>query len=126
MEHIFLASNDHLTIEHAMRKAELLALGAPSELARAILSTPLATDLRHGEFWRTFWVFLIQNVVDLDPNQIGPMIDCVQAIRHNQIIVETPEGMMKVGPPHPEFAMKGRTVQSMLRLMLVRLVMERI
>lgn len=34
MEHIFLLSRDHLTIEHAMRRAELLALGAPDELFR--------------------------------------------------------------------------------------------
>lgn len=117
MESIFLASHDHLTIEHAMRKAELLALGAPADLVQTIMSTPLATDLRHWEFWRTFWVFLIQNLADVDPNQIGPMIDYVQAVRHDQIIVEAPEGRVRIGPPQPEFAMKGRTVQSMLRLM---------
>jgi hypothetical protein len=58
MEHIFLMSRDHLTIEHAMRRAELLALGAADELVRAVLATRSATDLGNGAFWRTVWMFL--------------------------------------------------------------------
>jgi hypothetical protein len=117
MEHIFLASQDHLPIEHAIRKAELLALGAPTEFVKAVMSTRLAADLRHGEFWRTVWIFLIANAGDLDPAQIGPMIDYIQAVRHDRITVETQGGMMEIDPPQPAFSMKGRTVQSMLRLM---------
>jgi|SRR5579871_295421 len=116
MEHIFLASQDHLPIEHAIRRAELLALGAPSELMRAILSTRLTTDLRHGEFWRTVWMFLIDNAGDVDPVQVGPMIDYIQAVRHERITIDTPDGTVKLDPPQPAFSMKGRTVQSMLRL----------
>ena len=117
MEHIFLASQDHLPIEHAIRKAELLALGAPAEFVKAMMSTRLATDLRHGEFWRTVWIFLIANAGDVDPTQIGPMIDYIQAVRHDRIKVETQDGMMEFDPPQPAFSMKGRTVPSMLRLM---------
>ena len=113
MEHIFLASQDHLPIEHAIRRAELLALGAPTEFVKAIMSTQLAADLRHSEFWRTVWMFLIANVGDVDPTQIGPMIDYIQAVRNDR----TQDGMMEFGSPHPAFSMKGRTVQSMLRLM---------
>jgi hypothetical protein len=72
MERIFLASHDHLPIEHAIRKAELLALGAPAGFVNAIMSTRLATDLRHGEFWRTVWTFLIANARDVDPTQLVP------------------------------------------------------
>ena len=111
MEHIFLASQDHMPIEHAIRNAELLALGTPVEFVKAIMATRLATDLRHGEFWRTVWMFFIANAGDLDPTQIGPMIDYIEAVRNDR--VETPE----FGLPQPAFSMKGRTVQSMLRLM---------
>jgi hypothetical protein len=38
MEHILLASHDHLAIEYAIRRAELLALGAPAEVVQAVLS----------------------------------------------------------------------------------------
>jgi hypothetical protein len=113
MEHILLASQDHLPIEHAIRRAELLALGAPTEFVKAIMSTRLATDLRHSEFWRTVWMFLIANAGDLDPMQIAPMIDYIQAVRHDR----TQDGMIEFGSSQPAFSVKGRTVQSMLRLM---------
>jgi hypothetical protein len=117
MEHIFLASQDHLPIEQAIRRAELFALGAPAEFVKAIMSTRLATNLHHGEFWRTVWIFLIANSGDVDPTRIGPMIDYIQAVRHDRIRIETQGGMMEFDPPLPAFSMKGRTVQSMLGLM---------
>jgi hypothetical protein len=39
MKKLFLASQDHLAMEHAMRRAELLALGAPAEFVQAVLSS---------------------------------------------------------------------------------------
>jgi hypothetical protein len=117
MEHIFLLSRDHLTIEHAMRRAELLALGAADELVRVVLATRSATDLGNGAFWRTMWMFLIANAQAIDLAQVGPMIDFVQAIRHERVAVETPDGIVLRDPPQPSFSLKGRTVQSMLRLM---------
>jgi hypothetical protein len=113
MEHIFLASQDHLPIEQAMRRAELLALGAPAEFMKAIMSTRLATDLRHSEFWRTVWMFLIENARDVDPMQIGPMIDYLQAVWQDRM----KDGIVEFGSTQPAFSMKGRTVQSMLRMM---------
>lgn len=117
MEHVFLKSHDHLAVEYAIRRAELLALGAPAEFVQAVLSTRLATDLSNGEFWRTVWIFLIANASIMDPAQISPMIDYVQALRHDRVAVETPAGTVEVDPPQPTFSIKGRTVHSMLRLM---------
>jgi hypothetical protein len=117
MEDVFLASHDHLSIEYALRKAELLALGTPEEFARAILSTRLASDLSHSDFWRTVWMFLIANAEDVDPAQIGPMIDYIQTVRHDRVSVETQDGIIELDPPSPNFSMKGRTMQSILRLM---------
>jgi hypothetical protein len=119
IEHLFLASPDHLAIEHAMRRAELLALGARADFVKAVLSTRLAADLRHGEFWRTFYLFLIANAKDVEASQIGPMIDYIQAIRHERVKVETLRGIAEMDPPQPTFCLKGRTVQSMLRLMQI-------
>jgi hypothetical protein len=106
-----------LPIEHAMRRAELLALGGSEEFVRHVLATRLAADLRHGEFWRTVWMFLIANTRTIDPAQIGPMIDFIQAIRHERIAIETQDGIVMREPPLPSFSIKGRTVQSMLGLM---------
>jgi hypothetical protein len=116
MEHIFLASHDHLGIEEAIRRAELLALRALEEIVPAGLSTWMATDLSNGEFWRTVWTFLITNASAVEATQIGPIIDFLQAIRHDCVAMEAPGGMVELDPPQPAFSMKGRTVQSMLRL----------
>ncbi len=117
MEHIFLASPDHLPIEHAVRKAELVAMGAPAGILKAVMATRLAADLHHGDFWRTVWIFLIEHARHVDLTQIGPMIDYIEAIRHEQISAETRDGMVTFDPPQPTFSMKGRTMQSMMRLM---------
>jgi hypothetical protein len=116
MEHIFLASQDHLPFEEALRKAELMAVGMPADFIRAVLSTRLAQDLRNGEFWRTVWLFLVNHANDVDPAQIGPLIDYIQAIRHDRILIDTQEGATEIGPPQPEFSIKGRTVPSILQL----------
>jgi len=58
-----------------------------------------------------------RNAGDLDPMQIGPMIDFIQAIRHERIAVEMPKGIVELEPPQPTFSIKERSVQSMLRLM---------
>jgi hypothetical protein len=117
MERIFLASQDHLALEPAVRRAELLALGVPLDFVKAILATRLATDLRNGEFWRTVWMFIISRAGEMNATQIGPLIDYIQAVRHDRIRVETREGITEIAPPQPAFSIKGRTMSSMLRLM---------
>jgi hypothetical protein len=117
MEHLFLTSPDHASIEQAMRRAELLALGASDDLVRAVLATAAATDLRHGPFWRTVWTFLIAHASAIDRAQVGPLIDFIHAVRHERVAVETTTGIVWREPPQPSFSMKGRTPQSMLRLM---------
>lgn len=97
--------------------ASNLALRAPAEIVQAVLSTALATDLSNSEFWRTVWIFLIANASIMDTARIAPLIDFIQAIRHACVTMATPAGMVELGPPQPEFSMKGRPVQSMLRLM---------
>jgi hypothetical protein len=121
MEHIFLTSPHHLGIEQAMRRAELLGLGASDELVQAVLATPIATDLQNGEFWRTVWLFLIANSDTnngaVDMAQVGPLLDFIQAVRHARVVVETMDGLAMRDPPQPSFSMKGRTVSSMMRMM---------
>jgi len=90
----------------------LLALGATAEIVQAVLSTRLATDLSNGEFWRTVWMFLIANASNMDTAQIGPMTDFIQAMRHDRVAMEMPEGTVELEPPLPTFSIKGRTVQS--------------
>jgi hypothetical protein len=117
MEHILLDSRDHFGIEYALRRAELLGLGADTQLTDAVLATRPALDLDHGEFWRTMWLFLIANAASIDGAQVGPIIDFAHAIRHERVAVDTAEGIVMREPPQPQFSLKGRTARSLLRLM---------
>jgi hypothetical protein len=117
MEHILLGSRDHFGIEYALRRAELLGLGADQQLTDAVLATRSALDLDNGEFWRTVWLFLIANSGSIDGTQVGPIIDFVHAIRHECVAVDTAERIVLREPPQPPFSLKGRTARSVLRLM---------
>ena len=115
MESLFLASPDHLTVEQAMRRAELTALGASPALADAVLATRLGRDLRNGAFWRTVIAFFVKVDADLDPATVGPIVDFLQAVRHERVEVLTETGPAVLPPPRPDFSMKGRTLPSLLR-----------
>jgi hypothetical protein len=117
MEHILLGSRDHFGIEYALRRAELLGLGADQQLTDAVLAARPAIDLDHGEFWRTVWLFLIANSKSIDSAQVGPVIDFVHAVRHERIAVDTADGVVMREAPQPQFSLKGRTARSVLRLM---------
>lgn len=117
MERLFLASRDHLALETALRRAELLALGVPADFTREILSSRLGTDLQNGEFWRTVWLFMLSHAREIELTQICPMIDYIQSVRHDHMSIEAQDGFIPVAPPQPTFSVKGRTMASMLRLM---------
>jgi hypothetical protein len=117
MEHILLGSRDHFGIEYALRRAELLGLGAGQQLTDAVLATRPALDLDNGEFWRTVWLFLIANTGRIDGAEVGPIIDFVHAIRHERVAVDTIDGIVMREPPQPGFSLRGRTARSVLRLM---------
>jgi hypothetical protein len=117
MEHLALGAPAHVSIEHALRHAELLGLGAPPALAYAVLSARPAQDLRHGAFWRSAWHFLIANAGAVPLDQVGPVVDFLHAVRHEHVDVHTPDGVVRRPPPQPDFSLRGRTAASVLRLM---------
>ena len=107
MEHIFLGSRDHFGIEYALRRAELLGLGADQPLTDAVVATRSALDLDDGEFWRTVWLFLIANSGSIDLAQVGPIIDFVHAVRHERVAIDTADGIVIREPPQPQFSFEG-------------------
>ena len=116
MESLFLLSPDHLSVEAAMRRAELLALGAKDELLDAVLATRLGADLENGPFWRTVMEFFVRIADELDPGAVGPIVDFLQFVRHERIEVHSERGVRLIDPPEPGFSMKGRTLSSVQRL----------
>ena len=117
MEHIFLRSRDHFSIEYALRRAELLGLGADETLTHEVLAVRPALDLDHGDFWRTAWRFLIANTSAIETAQVGPIVEFLQAIRHERVAIETLDGIVFREPPQPHFSLRGRTARSVVRLM---------
>jgi hypothetical protein len=117
MECLALKAPAHVSIEHALRRAELLGLGAPAGLAEAVLAARPAQDLRHGAFWRSAWLFLIANAGAIPLDQVGPIVDFLHAVRHEHVDVHTPDGIVRRPPPQPDFSLRGRTAASVLRLM---------
>jgi hypothetical protein len=116
MEDAFLKTPDHLEIEAGLRRAELLVLGADPPLVEAVMSTLLASDAHHAEFWRSFLTFLMTARSKLSLHQIGPMVDFLHAIRHQRVEAQGENGPVTIEPPRPDFSLRGRTLSSVHRL----------
>jgi hypothetical protein len=116
MEHILLTMPPQRSLRAAIRRAEVLGLGGPPELADTLLETDLGGDLEHGEFWRSAIHFFIHHRAELGAPQIKAIVDYLYAVRIRTTEVATDAGVVALPPPHPEFSLAGRTPQSLRRL----------
>jgi hypothetical protein len=115
MEDAFLRSPAHYEVVYAMRRAELVGLCARPALIDAVMRTPLASDLSHGDFWRSFWCFCITKRIPV--GQVWPLVHWLDAIRHRYTRVDGPDGPVVQPPSHPDFSLEGRTRDSVMQLM---------
>jgi hypothetical protein len=115
MEHFFLHASDHLTPEESIRYAQVLGLGGEKNLANAIIATRLGKHFEHEEFWRTVIQFFI-NIKDLNMDYVNPIVDFLYHIRIAKREVHTDDDILYLDPPQPNFSMKGRTFNSIIRL----------
>jgi len=97
MEHSFLRTPDHLSVDQALRRAEVLGLGGSAELAEAILATRLAEQFDDPERWRVALIWLVGCGDEVDFTQLPPLVDYLQA---NLAVVD----------------LRGRTFRSVMRL----------
>lgn len=80
MVHLFLNETpDHLAIDPALRRAEVLGLGGSRALADAVLATHLAEDFRDPERWRTVLAWLVRCGDTVDLVELGPLVDFLRA-----------------------------------------------
>ena len=78
MESIFLSSPHHLSVEWAMRRAELLGMGASEQLTTAVGLTRLGSNLDHRDFYRTLIRFLVRfqdDALDASEAALNAIID---------------------------------------------------
>lgn len=115
MEHLFLQTPDHCSIDHALRRAEVMALGGSEDLASSVVATRLGRSFDHPELWRSAIEWMVRWAPQLGAAQIGPIVDYVHAVRFATTLVDTPEGQRVRPPPRPDFELRGRTATSLLR-----------
>lgn len=116
VESEFLKTPDHFEIVAALRRAELIALGAEPPLVEAVLATLVASQVENALFWRSFFQLLIAERSKLELHQVGPMVDFLHTIRHQRIEAQSDSGTVMLSPPKPNFSLRGRTLASLLRL----------
>jgi len=115
MAHQFMMGRNRDSIAHNLRWAQVVGTGGDQQMARTILSTRLGRHLDHDEFWCTVVLFLASNPL-IDPAQVGPMIDYVHHMRFApRRVVREGGGVEEAPPPQPNFTMKGRRANKLLR-----------
>lgn len=116
MERHFLSSPHHLTVEQALRRAEGMGLGASPDHALRIAMTRMGREMANPGFWRTMAHFFVKVEEQIDVADIGPIVDFVYAVRFQRTECLGANGIEYIEPPHPDFSIKGRSLQSVLRL----------
>jgi hypothetical protein len=115
MAHHFSQAPAHYTVSAALRWGQVLGLGGSSALARAVVATRLGREFGNEDFWLTVLRFFVRHP-GMDTAHVGPVVDFLHAQRFAMREVFVPgQGVVQQGPPRPDYAVKGRTVASLLR-----------
>jgi hypothetical protein len=115
MAHRFLEAPDDLNITEALRWGQVMALGGDDRLARAIIGSNIGLGgTRKEEFWVSVITFFIRHNDMLDMNQVGPMIDYINAQKFVDETVNVNGTFVRRGPPQPGFSMHHRTMDALV------------
>jgi hypothetical protein len=115
MEHLFLQSPDHFSLEEAICYSQVLGLGGKKGLAKAVVATRMGRHLENDDFWRSVINFFI-NAKDLKRGYVNPIVDFLYHIKFSREEVNSDKGVIITEPSQPDFSMKGRTFNSIMRL----------
>jgi hypothetical protein len=115
MEHYVRQAPDHYSVIQALRYGEVRGLGSTEALAREVVIGKLGQSIEHADFWRTVLCFFALHP-EMDLAHVNPIIDFIHYSRFAGEEVLTEHGAVSRPAPWPTFSIKGRTVNSMLRL----------
>lgn len=116
MAHWFSQVPDHYTISAALRWAQVRGLGGDRKLAEAVTATRLGKGFGHEDFWLTVLRSFVSHA-KLDLAHVTPVVDFLHHQRFAAREVFQHGVLARQGPPQPNYSMKGRTLQSLLRQM---------
>ncbi len=115
MAHHFLNAPKQYSIDEAIRWGQVHALSGDKRLVDALRGTQLIENYPNDDFWLNVIRFFIANPM-LDVNHVHPIIDYIwnQKFQNQQVFVG--RGVIEeMDPPQPNFSMKGRTPDTLLR-----------
>ena len=115
MEHFFLKSPPHLTLDAAIRRAEILALGGSTGFASRLLESRLGTLTGNSLFWRSVIEFLVRHEDKIEPQWICPTVAYLDELRHGDTSILTAAGEPAARPLHPDYSIHGRSLGTLLR-----------
>jgi hypothetical protein len=110
MAYHLLQAPPHYDFIRALRWGQVFGLSGAARLARAIDFTRLAWQLWEplDEEWWVGALHWFANHPELDPTHVTPIVDFAYTQRYGDPEIEH--------PPSPEFSLKGRSPQPLLRL----------
>jgi hypothetical protein len=116
--HLYTQAPNDFDVVSALRWALVHDLGGDERLVRSILGTRAGTDFAHEEFWATVVRWLVNHPM-LDPVHHGPIVDYLYDQRFVASVVDPDEhlaGAPRLVPPQPNLTMKGRSPETLLRV----------
>ena len=109
--HWFARSPEDFSVEAALRRGQIRAMGGNESLVRAVIATRLGHDLEtlpDHEFWQSVIHFFVNNPM-LDTDWIQPIVDFIYERKFTPREEHSPDGQTIVLEPiEPTFSMKGR------------------
>ncbi|MBC8139743.1 MAG: PcfJ domain-containing protein, partial [Fibrella sp.] len=102
--HFFLQAPPHFSITSAQRYGQIRALGGTESLAQTLSETFLSETQPDEPFWLEATRFFLQHAA-LPLYQVGPICDFIRARRFGS------------DSPEPNFSLRGRTPETLLRRM---------
>jgi len=115
MAHHFLKAPNSYSVDEAIRWAQVHAFVGDKRSADGLRGTKLICDYGDNDFHSGVIQFFIDNPM-LDTALYGPIIDYIWNQKYENRIAFIEDGVAEnVGPAQPNFSLKQRTVESLLR-----------
>ena len=116
MAHLLLQEKrSYHTVVQCLRKVQYIAYGGNPKSAWEIAHGPLGEGFENEDFWETVVHFLAKQAF-LERSYINPIIDYIRNQKFTPQRIPQPDGTEIEGPPlHPNFCMKGRSINKLLR-----------
>jgi hypothetical protein len=115
MVHHFLSASESLSVEQALRRGQVIALGGDEGLARAVLGSRIGDQFEYEAFWATVIAYFVDHP-ELDRGDVGPIVDYLHHQRFvPEHVFEAPGVRVERPAPRPNLTMRGRSAATLLR-----------